>query len=989
MLKNRGRFVVAALALVVAFVLSIKYSDRGFEFDVRNTPVVASESGKNQTSKLEILSKVLLQIKDNYVDPSRINPAKMMVYGLDEIQNSIAEVVVDFDKPKDDGPKNVTIHANGKKKKFNLENVSSLWEMKLRLAEVFGFIQKNLKDNPDIKFNEVEYAIINGMLGTLDPHSNLLPPRNYEEMQTQTGGKFGGLGIVISIRDGQLTVISPIDGTPASRKGIKARDQIVRIGDVSTINMNLTEAVGMMRGQAGSPIDLWVLRKGWNEARKYTIVRAEIKIDSVDSQPLGDKIGYVRIKNFQANTYSDLKKHLGKVKEKMGGMQGLVLDMRDNPGGLLDQAIKVSDLFLNDGIIVSTVGVGNRLREKRSAKSRGTEEMYPIIVLLSAGSASASEIVAGAIQNHDRGIVLGDRSFGKGSVQVLYDFNDKSALKLTIAQYLTPGGISIQGRGIAPDIKVLPVGIEKDNIDLFLSKRIREGDLGQALTNNASAAGKNKFQFIQYYEKPSKDKKDGYDDGKFKEDYEIKLAQRLLTKSVNVYDRKKMLSVLQDELVKVSDAEYAKVKKELGKLKVDWTRGPGVKDAKLSVKTEVTNNNSVKAGEKMVMTVSATNNGTAALSQVKAISKADSGFLDDKEFVFGSLKPGETKTWPLTIEIPKDVSSRFDLVRLNFSDAENQYAAVNEVVSVNIEGADKPKFAFSYDITDTSGDGVLSVDENVKLRVFVKNVGKRDSAETFVYLKSLAGKSIYLKKGRQKVDKILMGKTEIIEFEFDMKEAPKDKKFIELEVDVYDTTFREYTEKKFKLPFGPSLKIEKKKQLRVLTQNTAAFTGASELSGVSLDLVKGNVVEQDAIVGKWARFSTTNGRLAWFNIDSSTALSDAEASSPENAKSTIENQMFQSPSLEVSATSSITSSSSVKISGEAKDDSTVKDYYVFVYNRAKTKVNTKKLKYGRGSKSTLKIAANVSLFKGMNRIAVVARDDDGMSTTKTIYVYRK
>jgi carboxyl-terminal processing protease len=318
-----------------------------------------------------VLNRVLLQLKDNYVEPERIQPGKMLVSALESIQNSLAEVVIAYEHREDDKPpSHIDVTVGDKTRRFDVRNIESLWEMSFRLKEIFLFMEQNLESDPERKIQDIEYAAINGLLSTLDPHSNLLPPVQYEEMQTQTGGKFGGLGIVISIRDGQLTVISPIDGTPAAQKGIKAQDTIVRIGEESTINMNLNEAVNMLRGEPGTDVDLWIHRKSWPEPRQFTVTRAIIKIDSIDSQPLANKVGYIRIKNFQANTYSDLVTHLKRLKERMGGMQGLVLDMRDNPGGLLDQSIRVSDLFLNDGTVVSTVGVGNKLRETKQATRR-------------------------------------------------------------------------------------------------------------------------------------------------------------------------------------------------------------------------------------------------------------------------------------------------------------------------------------------------------------------------------------------------------------------------------------------------------------------------------------------------------------------------------------------------------------------------------------------------------------------------------------------
>lgn len=991
-IQAHGRFVVAAVALAVAFVLSVQFSDRGVQFDLRNSTVSASESkqGDYDLASLKILNRVLLQIKDNYVEPDRIDPNKMLVFALDEIQNSIAEVVIDFDRDRDDHPTKVKLTVNDKSKSFEVGNIESLWEMSFRLREMFRFVQEHLDPETEVEYREVEYAAINGMLTTLDPHSTLLPPEHYEEMQTQTGGKFGGLGIVISIRDGQLTVISPIAGTPASRAGIKARDNIVRIGEESTINMQLSEAVNMLRGEPGTAVELWVKRKGWSEAREFSVERAVIKIDSVDSQPLKDKIGYLRIKNFQANTFTDLKSHLGKLKEKMGGMQGLVLDLRDNPGGLLDQAIKVSDLFLREGTIVSTVGVGNRLREKREAKASGSEPNYPIIVLVNAGSASASEIVSGALQNHNRAVVLGDTTFGKGSVQVLYEFPDNSALKLTVAQYLTPGGISIQSKGITPDLRTVPVTISKDDVDMFLSQNIlREQDLDSHLTSSAVREDDDHgVHYIRFLREQAGDDEDEFrDPDAFREDFEIRLAQRLLGTSGKDHRRAGLLKSFQPELQKVEASEFDTIRKELRRLGVDWSRGPSQKQANLDVKISTQPEGAkIEAGGKLSLNVTVTNKGDQPLYQLKAISKSDHGVLDDREFVFGKLAKGQTKKWSIEVVVPKDAPSRHDLVELQFSDAENSFPTADANVAVAIVGKERPQFGFSYEIADKSGDGVLSPGEEVTFRVFVKNIGRADSAETLVYLKNLAHQALYLKKGRGRLDKIAAGATQMLEFQFDMKEAPEEGDMVDLEVDIYDSTYREYTEKKFSLPFAAKDQTvaDSKGVATVSGQPVKVYAAADTRADIAAVTKKSATLPITGKAGDWLRVDL-GGRTGWLQS------SQVKTGTGSGALAGLQRDvMFQPPSVRIAAASLMTSAGKVALKGSATDDSGVKDYYIFVYNRENSKLNAKKLEYVRAKGGDdIEIATNVPLFKGMNRIAIVARDDDGMSTTESTYVYRK
>lgn len=319
-------------------------------------------------------------------------------------------------------------------------------------ADVLGIIQKDYAEEVDTK--ELIYSSIKGMVRELDPHSSFLTPEDYKEMQIDTRGTFGGIGIEIGIRDGILTVISPIEGTPAHAAGILAKDMIVKIEDVSTKDMSLGEAVKLMRGPKGTEVTIYIMREGFTEPKPFTLVRDKIKVKSVKFKPLEEGLSYVRIVQFQENTTEDLYKALKELTPKDGAIKGLVLDLRNNPGGLLQEAVSVSDTFLSSGLIVYTKGRAQGQDMTFSAKAPKTQPDYPMIILVNGGSASASEIVAGALQDHKRAIVLGTQTFGKGSVQTIIPLPDGSALRLTTSKYYTPSGRSIQAKGIEPDIVV-------------------------------------------------------------------------------------------------------------------------------------------------------------------------------------------------------------------------------------------------------------------------------------------------------------------------------------------------------------------------------------------------------------------------------------------------------------------------------------------------------------------------------------------------------
>ncbi len=329
-------------------------------------------------------------------------------------------------------------------------NSDETYEGLKTFADVIDFIEKNYVDHVEPK--ELIEKAIQGMVSSLDPHSSLLPPEAFEDLKIETKGEFGGIGIVISMPKGLLTVISPIENTPAHKAGVKSGDIIIKINGESTKGMMIWEAVKRMRGPKGEEVSITVLRSGVSEPIDFELIRDIIPIESVKSIVLKPGYGYIRVTNFQIHTASDLKDALLEIESGDLPLKGLVLDLRDNPGGLLDQAIKVSDLFLEDGVIVSIKGRRKDRIKVYEAQSNDVKRDYPIALLISGGSASASEIVAGALQDHKRALIIGTTSFGKGSVQTVETLQNGSGLKLTIARYYTPSGKSIQAQGIKPDI---------------------------------------------------------------------------------------------------------------------------------------------------------------------------------------------------------------------------------------------------------------------------------------------------------------------------------------------------------------------------------------------------------------------------------------------------------------------------------------------------------------------------------------------------------
>ena len=384
-------------------------------------------------------------------------------------------------------------------------------------TDVLSLVKKSYVEDVDTK--KLIYGAINGMLSSLDPHSSFMPPETYKEMKIETKGTFGGLGIEISVKDGILTVISPIEDTPAYKAGLKAGDQILKIDEKFTKDLSITDAVKRMRGTKGTKVTLTILREGFDKPKEFPLVRDIIQVKSIKFKTLDRGYGYIRVAQFQEKTDDDLLKALAALKEENGGsLQGLVLDLRNDPGGLLDQAVKVSEHFLEEGkLIVYTEGREKDSQMRFSSRDGKKEADYPIVALINSGSASAAEIVAGALQDHKRAVVMGTQSFGKGSVQTIIPLSDNSGLRLTTAKYYTPNGRSIQAKGITPDIVVerleLPTTEKREGM------HIREKDLENHFEDKDESEAK---------AKPAKEEKKEEKEALYKTDEQLKSDFQLL-----------------------------------------------------------------------------------------------------------------------------------------------------------------------------------------------------------------------------------------------------------------------------------------------------------------------------------------------------------------------------------------------------------------------------------------------------------------------------
>ncbi len=782
------------------------------------------ERSDYRLSNMETFSWVLLQLKQDYVDPSRVRPAAMLKSALEYVERLQAEVEIKLKNGLAD------VQVGTQRRSFEVGRPETVWEMNYNLQPVFAFIEDNLEPDSDPK--EVEFAAINGMLTTLDPHSNLLPAELFREMQLKTTGEFGGLGICITIRKGALTIISPLPDTPASRMGMKSGDQIVRIEDVSTVNMPLDEAVSLLRGRPGTKVTIWVMRRGWSEPHKFVITRDTIRVRSVVSRLLSDRIGYLQIQDFGRHTAGDLLRHLMELKRKGKGLQGLILDLRNNAGGLMKAAVRVADLFLDSGIIVATVAYGEdstpeqrvqKMREEQRAEEDGTERDMPLVVLVNSGSASASEILAGALKNLDRAVLMGEQTFGKGTVQILNERVPPSVkgacLKLTVAEYLIPGDVSIQEVGVIPDIELIPVVLDKESVQAFaLRESFREEDIPAHLAKHSTAKLKptEVVRYLYAEEKPAGEEDEPpLEEPEFKEDFEILLAKEYLLK-VKGASGSAMLDDGRDLLREVQNREQEKIIKKMKELGIDWSVGSsagagGVVEFKLEGEG-VDDQGRALADKKVRMRLSVRNTGGQPYFQLRAVSESKYQLYDKREFIFGRVNPKETKAWEVPIKIPRSSVNRTDDLRFKFFCEQGEPPAPFET-TISTGELPRPAFGFSWRVLDREGnaDGLIQPGEKIELHVRVYNLGKGKSYRAKALLKNDAGKDLFLEagKGRAEYGEIPVGKSKDESFVFRVRADTK-RKELPVELSIWDADLGTTQVAKLRLPVypaaGPSLR---------------------------------------------------------------------------------------------------------------------------------------------------------------------------------------
>jgi carboxyl-terminal processing protease len=998
---------------------------------------------------LPVFSRAIHYVSENYVEPKRIDPKAMVVASLEMIERTVAEVMVEGSAKSG----KLTLTVGAASRPIDLTGVDSIFKVRAVMGEAAAFIQQHLVAHKNLR--EIEYAATNGMLSTLDPHSLLLEPKMFREMRLQTKGEFGGLGFVIAMRDGNLTVVRVLKSTPAQRAGIRPKDVITKIGEQSTVNMDLQDAVDRLRGRPATRVAITVQRSGWTEAHRFDIAREIISVETVpQAKLLAGGVGYVKLSQFSANTTRDLSAAVAQQRAQVGGqLKGLVLDLRGNPGGLLEQAISVSDLFLSEGVIVKTVGEGMKMHEVKEAHSdRNDLTALPLVVIVNNNSASASEIVAGALKNNNRALVIGRQTFGKGSVQVLYDFSDpakpseESALKLTIAQYLTPGDVSIQEVGVTPDVLLLPGRTLKDAVNYFAPPRmLGEVDLEKHFSNPADAQltqveiekraqeRRNRTEKasleLRYLLDEKEDvvakamkadaKRDavsrahaeaGVDEltpeqqededaeanpDELVEDYQIRFARDLLGRAPFA-DRQRLLQAAKGFVSERHAEEGARLESKLAALGVDWSSGTARGTPRPVVTVSPPPGKLLAAGETLPWTVTVENKGDGAMHRLRAWALVDKAPLfDRREFLFGLVKPGEKRSWTVPVKLPRGLDSRHDEVRLHFEE-EGGRPPPDALTSIDVTEAPKPVFAFSTQIEDGAtgnGDGLVQRGEEIALRVDVKNEGPGASGDkTYVALKNLGDEKVFIKKGRVALGSVKPGEAKSALLQLEVKKGLKADQ-VPLRVMIVDEKLDEFVSERLELPVAAEGKgsVVASGAVRVTAPQAVLRAGASAESPPIAVAKRGTVLLVTGRLGDLVRVEWQKGRTAF------AASSDVEPARGGKASGSVSEVWQRAPPRIVLApdpargaplatgdTIHLEGSASVP-QGIAGARTRLRDVFIFANEQ---KVFFKVVQEAGGS-SRMDFATDVPLKPGNNIITVFAREDEEFQARRTVFVHRR
>ena len=725
-----------------------------FTFVLASCSLSGSSQGEylvssNAAPETPLLAEVLMHLQLDYVHPEKLDPEKLLQGALTELERMVPEVwVVAKLRNKSKEPR-LEIRVEKETSVLPVSELHGLYDLHIALQKLTKHLLQTKIQLTQLK---IEQLFARGILNRLDSYSVLLPIDIYQEFNINIGGQFAGVGLVVGTREGQLTVIAPMDGSPAALAGMKPLDRIVAVDDEKTEHLTLDEILHRLRGEIGTPVTLSVLRKGHTKTLTFELLREEIQLESVETFDLESDIQtvrYVRIKNFQKDTSHELKNKLGDLNK----IDGLILDLRNNPGGLLEEAMRVSDLFLQGKQrIVSTKGPSvSTIHDAKQLFAGGHLQSIPLVVLINRGSASASEIVAAALKQNERAIVIGEQSFGKGTVQTLWDLKDGSGLKLTIGEYLTPSGHSIHNIGVMPSLRLIPVSVPE-------SKGNQSGDADQQQT-----IAQERFRLLPEVEVDStvnysdilqlrylSSHTSVLDDAeiiekdviieKLNADIFVKIAKHVLQK----WNPQNINSTLQKIALEFEQQEAEKIAKALTLHGIDWSLIPDQKTPipetlKLTWLAEEVSEDLVR------LKVQLRNLGDISGQRLIVVTKAGNVLLDGLEFPIGKLPTDEVKSRTLNVKFSAGMMEETEPLELELFDHN-----LKKLKSVRLQLNFSPKrissFKLKMRIFDNgkfgsrgNADGKVQSGETIALAFELENKGQKTVPELLLKIRGTDG----------------------------------------------------------------------------------------------------------------------------------------------------------------------------------------------------------------------------------------------------------
>lgn len=903
--------------------------------------LVSLADSKNQI----ILNSTSYILKNSYFF-EKDNHFEIFKAGIDSINNFSEEILIKYKKNNIGGSFKATIYSSGKELELRLKNPRNLRYAAINLNKIVSVVESELKSKEDISL--LRYIVANSMLQAVDEYSGVIEPEEMDQFMVETKGSFGGLGIVIGIKNNQLTVISPIDNTPAYSAGVKANDIIKRIDSLDAEGLSLHQAIKLLRGEKGTPISISIQRGNEEKLRKFEIIRDIIKIESIESKELSTKTGYIKINSFQLNSHTEFVEHLNKLREN--GIQGLILDLRGNPGGLLDQSIKISNIFLDNKLIVSTRGKDTRMDiDFFSEDNYGTKYKGPLIVLIDSGSASASEIVAGALKNNNRAILIGENSFGKGTVQEVYEQADGAAIKLTIAEYLNPKNYKVHENGVRPHIQFIKGKVS--NKKLVFTK---------SLNDELILKNKRDFNILILDQELSEED----------EDKAIRLSKKILEspfiEKISFTDNVDNYLMLVENQINNEALEYTNELFE--KLNNYQASEEKIEPEINSVSLKSNNQIDIKSGSNEDIKITINNNSENDIRNVFVQTKSENKALDNRFVYIGDIKKLSEKEVSLPIKIPRWSETgkeylKLKLVKFNLKNRLNpklvEFGESKVLVNVKKAEYDFPKLFYYVDLNNIE----RTIEVNFKLE---KTKEKCEKCYLKVYSKN---KALIIKKRTFELLKInnenWSGKTLI-------KIPPEEElKTIDFIVRYHDENTNDFFDKKVTINFEEinSFKIHEQQNAYIIKDNQKIFAEPSFAQTILSQTKNGNLVFSSGETNNFILIKE-EGSNYWLPKSSVEKIFEEEI--PKFIKAKIVQGSDTPPKI------SLLKSNEENFSILVEDKSRLKIINYFINDK---KVNIKQTNL-ISDESTFKF----DLDNGRNKISILAIDSNEFKTYKNFYI---